>query len=32
MTDMKITTLYVVENGRPVGVVHMHDLLSAGAR
>jgi arabinose-5-phosphate isomerase len=32
MTDMKITSLYVVENGRPVGVVHMHDLLSAGVR
>jgi len=32
MTDMKITSLYVVKGGRPVGVVHMHDLLSAGAR
>lgn len=32
MTDMKITSLYVVDGGRPVGVVHMHDLLSAGAR
>jgi arabinose-5-phosphate isomerase len=32
MTDMKITSLYVVESGHPVGVVHMHDLLSAGAR
>lgn len=32
MTDMKITTLYVVDAGKPVGVVHMHDLLTAGAR
>jgi arabinose-5-phosphate isomerase len=32
MTDIKITSLFVVEGGKPVGVVHMHDLLSAGAR
>ena len=32
MTDMKITSLFVVDAGKPVGVVHMHDLLSAGAR
>ena len=32
MTDMKITSLFVVDGGKPVGVVHMHDLLSAGAR
>jgi arabinose-5-phosphate isomerase len=25
-----ITTLFVVENDRPVGIVHMHDLLRAG--
>ena len=27
---MKITTLIVVEDGRPVGLVHYHDLLRAG--
>ncbi len=32
MTDMRITSLFVVDAGKPVGVVHMHDLLSAGAR
>lgn len=32
MTDMKITSLFVVDKDEPVGVVHMHDLLSAGAR
>jgi arabinose-5-phosphate isomerase len=32
MTDLKITSLFVVTAGRPIGVVHMHDLLSAGAR
>ncbi len=26
----KITALMVVENERPVGLVHMHDLLRAG--
>ena len=25
-----ITTLFVVEDGRPVGVIHIHDLLRAG--
>jgi arabinose-5-phosphate isomerase len=25
-----ITTLFVVENGKPVGIIHMHDLLRAG--
>jgi len=25
-----ITTLFVVENGRPVGIIHVHDLLRAG--
>jgi hypothetical protein len=24
--------LFAVEDGRPVGVVHMHDLLAAGVR
>ena len=27
----KITALFVVEAGRPVGIVHIHDLLRAGA-
>jgi arabinose-5-phosphate isomerase len=26
----KITTLFVVEDGRPVGIVHVHDLLRVG--
>jgi arabinose-5-phosphate isomerase len=26
----RITTLFVVENGKPVGIVHVHDLLRAG--
>lgn len=30
MNDASITTLFVVENGRPVGVVHIHDLLRTG--
>ena len=25
-----ITALFVVEDGRPVGVIHIHDLLRAG--
>ena len=25
-----ITTLFVVEDGRPVGIIHIHDLLRAG--
>ncbi|KQP32778.1 KpsF/GutQ family protein [Methylobacterium sp. Leaf102] len=28
--SMKITTLVVIEDGRPVGLVHYHDLLRAG--
>lgn len=32
MNAKKITNLFVVEGGRPVGVVHLHDLLSAGVR
>lgn len=27
---MKITVLFVVEDRRPVGIVHMHDLLRIG--
>ena len=26
----RITALFVVEKGRPVGIVHVHDLLRAG--
>jgi arabinose-5-phosphate isomerase len=27
---MKITALMVVEAGKPVGIIHIHDLLRAG--
>ena len=27
----RITALFVVENGRPVGIIHVHDLLRTGA-
>ena len=30
MHDKKITNLFVVENKRPVGVIHIHDLLNNG--
>jgi arabinose-5-phosphate isomerase len=30
MTNRSITNLFVVEDGRPVGIVHMHDCLRAG--
>lgn len=32
MNAKRITLLFAVEEGRPVGVVHMHDLLAAGVR
>jgi arabinose-5-phosphate isomerase len=32
MNAKRITLLFAVEDGKPVGVVHMHDLLSAGVR
>ena len=32
MNSKRITLLFAVEEGRPVGVVHMHDLLAAGIR
>ncbi|MGE0597389.1 MAG: SIS domain-containing protein [Hyphomonadaceae bacterium] len=32
MNEQRITLLFAVEEGAPVGVVHMHDLLSAGVR
>ncbi len=28
---MKITALFVIDGGRPIGIVHIHDLLRAGA-
>lgn len=30
MENSRITSLFVVENGKPKGIVHIHDLLSAG--
>jgi arabinose-5-phosphate isomerase len=30
MNEKKITSLFVVENGRPVGILHIHDCLRAG--
>lgn len=30
MNEKQITTLFVVEEGRPVGILHLHDLLRAG--
>ena len=30
MNDSRITVLFVVEDGRPVGILHIHDLLRAG--
>ncbi|MCA1910058.1 MAG: KpsF/GutQ family sugar-phosphate isomerase [Magnetospirillum sp.] len=30
MNEKSITSLFVVDNGRPVGVVHVHDLLRSG--
>ena len=30
MNDRRITVLFVVDQGRPVGVLHVHDLLRAG--
>jgi arabinose-5-phosphate isomerase len=30
LNSSKITALFVVEGGRPVGIVHLHDLLRAG--
>ena len=31
MPERPITTLFVVEGDRPVGLLHMHDCLRAGA-
>ncbi len=30
LNDMKLTTLFVIQNEKPVGLIHMHDLLRAG--
>ena len=30
LNSLKITALFVVEAGVPIGIVHMHDLLRAG--
>jgi arabinose-5-phosphate isomerase len=30
MNEARITSLFVVEGGRPVGILHLHDLLRAG--
>ena len=30
MNTRAITSLFVVEDGRPVGIVHIHDCLRAG--
>jgi len=30
MNDLTITSLFVTEDGCPVGLVHMHDCLRAG--
>jgi arabinose-5-phosphate isomerase len=31
LNSLKVTALFAVEAGRPVGVIHVHDLLRAGA-
>ena len=30
LNDANITTLFVVDGGKPVGILHVHDLLRAG--
>ncbi|MHB8284745.1 MAG: KpsF/GutQ family sugar-phosphate isomerase [Caulobacteraceae bacterium] len=30
MNDKRITVLFVLESGRPIGILHVHDLLRAG--
>ena len=32
INSSRITSLFVVENGKPAGIVHVHDLLRAGVR
>jgi arabinose-5-phosphate isomerase len=31
LNAMKVTALFAIEGGRPVGIIHIHDLLRAGA-
>ena len=31
LNSMKVTALFAIEAGKPVGIVHIHDLLRAGA-
>jgi arabinose-5-phosphate isomerase len=31
LNSMKVTALFAIEAGRPVGIIHIHDLLRAGA-
>jgi arabinose-5-phosphate isomerase len=31
LNALKITALFVVEAGKPVGILHIHDLLRVGA-
>jgi arabinose-5-phosphate isomerase len=31
LNAMKVTALFAIEDGRPVGIIHVHDLLRAGA-
>jgi arabinose-5-phosphate isomerase len=30
MSERSITALFVVEDGRPIGILHLHDCLRAG--
>ena len=30
MNDKKITNIFVIEDGKPIGVIHIHDLLNQG--
>jgi arabinose-5-phosphate isomerase len=30
MNEKRITSLFVVDGGKPVGILHLHDLLRAG--
>ena len=32
MNEVSITSLFVVENGEPIGILHIHDCLRAGVR
>jgi hypothetical protein len=32
MNERKITQIFVVDDGKPAGIIHMHDLLKSGAR